>query len=712
MTEIVLEIVKNIKDPFERAVQFGNYYEARAQEGVLNQDQEAVQLNLGLAKEQFGTASSIKKDDPELLGRELRVLVSLEDWQVAEGLLAKINKVDSVQGLYYESYLKQAQKKWDDAAHLLENYLEKRPISVEGHLGLSRIYIQLGQGKEAFEQVQMAVSQDFSNLTANNALMLMMHSMYSKEGLNSLPSEQIKSMLVSIKRVLDLNPSDLTANRLLVTYESLWIVQLADQLNSPGMAEGVKKAYIESLAKLHNEVVQVCKYLISRDPRNTKNAVILAKAHYLYSRAVTDAQQQEQLWAEAEKVFKQAIEKNPDSVELVAEYGNFLRNTGRTGQDEKLLRDMIEQNSGEIKYEAMVKLAILYARQGQSQRATKVLEDALKEFKDKRQSKSMLAELFSKMKEYKKSLDIFSQLREKEDSEYLLTRHIETLLDMGQEEQSQALLDSEMKQKYPDSVATMLLSAKVALRRTKYAEAVAYADQTLAKDSKNRLALLIKSQAFYHNEQFQEAMDSLTRLRTMEPPTSSLGRTLLAQVNWSMGFYNDAISELQATVEQNPSYAAARDMLVKMLNARNRWEDLERLYADVIEVYPNDTRLYVEAGQASMQLGDKYLLKRQRSRALRQYNKGLALMQNAWKVNRETGKEQQKALNGLLRALLKTGQYQQVTALVDENLKKGYEDAGLLLGKAEAIYRLKRPQEALNLFEAILNMVSDKPELS
>ncbi|MCK4629669.1 MAG: hypothetical protein KAT56_11745, partial [Sedimentisphaerales bacterium] len=36
LTEIVLEIVKNIKDPFERAVQFGNYYEARAQEGVLN----------------------------------------------------------------------------------------------------------------------------------------------------------------------------------------------------------------------------------------------------------------------------------------------------------------------------------------------------------------------------------------------------------------------------------------------------------------------------------------------------------------------------------------------------------------------------------------------------------------------------------------------------------------------------------------------------
>ncbi len=47
-----------------------------------------------------------------------------------------------------------------------------------------------------------------------------------------------------------------------------------------------------------------------------------------------------------------------------------------------------------------------------------------------------------------------------------------------------------------------------------------------------------------------------------------------------------------------------------------------------------------------------------------------------------------------------------------QNLKKGYEDAALLLYQAEATYRLNRPQEALNLFESILNMVSDRPALS
>jgi len=512
--------------------------------------------------------------------------------------------------------------------------------------------------------------------------------------------------------VLSLEPSNLTANRLLVTYESFWMVRLANQVNSPGVAEGVKRAYTEALAKIHNEVVQTCKYLISRDPVNVKNIVMLAKAHYLYARAATDDQQRKQLWAEAEKVFKQAIEKTPDSVELVAEYGDFLRNTGKKRQDEKLLQDMIKQNSGEVKYQAMVKLGNLYARQGQLRQATEVLEKTLEEFRDKQQSKIMLAELFSKMKEYSKALDIFCQLREKEDSEYLLTRHIETLLDMGQEEQSQVLLDSQMKQEYPDAVATMLLSAKVSLRRTKYAEAVAYADQALAKNNQNRLALLIKSQALYYSEQFQEAMDSLVKLRALESPGSNLGRTLLAQVNWSLGFHNDAISELQAAVEQNPGYTAARDMLVKMLKERGRWAELERLYSNIIKVYPNDAKLHVEAAQASMQLGDKYLLKKQRDRATRQYEKGLALMQIAWKVSRETGEEQRAALDGLLRALLKTGQYQQVTTLATQNLKKGHEDAALLLYQAEATYRLNRPQEALNLFESILNMVSDRPALS
>jgi tetratricopeptide (TPR) repeat protein len=712
LAAIALETMKNTKDPFNRAVRLGGYYESLARENAIRQDQETAQRNWKLAKEQFSTATGIKKDDPEALGSEFRAAVGLEDWTVAEDLLAKINKVDSVQGLYYESHLKQSQKQWNDAANLLERYLEKRPISVEGRLILSRVYGQLGRGKESLEQVQTAVSQDFSNVAANNTLMFMMHNMYSQGGLSRLSSEQIKSMLAPIKRVLSLEPSNLTANRLLATYESFWIVQLADQVNSPGIAEGVKKAYIEALAKIYNEIVQTCKYLISREPDNVKNIVMLAKAHYLYARTATDDQQRNQLWAEAEKVFKQAIEKTSDSVELVAEYGDFLRGTGKKGQDEKLLQDMIKQNSGEVKYQAMVKLSDLYARQGQLQQATELLEKMLEEFKDKQQSKIMLAELFSRMKEYSKSLDIFRQLREKEDSEYLLTRHIETLLDMGQEEQSQALLDSQMKQEYPDSVATMLLSAKVALRRTKYAEAVAYADQALAKSSQNRLALLIKSQAFYYNEQFQEARDSLAKLRTIESSKSNLGRTLLAQVNWSLGFYNDAITELQTAVEQSPGYTAAREMLVKMLKARDRWEDLGSLYSDIIKVYPNDAKLYVEAAQASTQLGDKYLLKKQRNRAMRQYEKGLALMQNAWKVSLETGKEQRAALEGLLRIFLKTGQYQQVTALVTQNLKKGYEDAALLLYKAEAIYRLNRPQEALDLFESILNMVSDRPSLS
>ena len=712
LAEIALETMKNIKDPFDRAMRLGGYYESRARESAARQDQETAKRNWELAKEQFSTATGIEKDDMEVLGSEFRAVVGLEDWTGAENLLAKINKVDSVRGLYYESHLKQSQKQWNEAANLLESYLEKRPISVEGHLILSRIYGQLGRGKESLEQVQTAVSQDFSSVAANSTLMLMMHGIYSQGGLSHLSSEQIKSMLVPIKRVLNLEPSNLTANRLLAIYESFWIVRLGDQVNSPGMAEGVKKAHIEALTKIYNEVVQTCEYLIFRDPRDVKNIVMLAKAHYLYSRAITDDQQRKQLRTEAEKVFKQAIEKAPDSVELVVEYGNFLRSTGKKGQDEKLLQNMIEQNSGEVKYQAMVKLSDIYARRGQLRQATELLEKTLEEFEDKRQSKIMLAELFSKMKEYDKSLDMFRQLREKEDNEYLLTRHIEILLDMGQEEQSQELLDSRMKQEYPDSVATMLLSAKVALRRTKYAEAVAYADQALAKSSQNRLALLIKSQAFYYNEQFQEARDSLAKLRTLESSKSNLGRTLLAQVNWSLGFYNDAITELQTAVEQSPGYTAAREMLVKMLKARDRWEDLGSLYSDIIKVYPNDAKLYVEAAQASTQLGDKYLLKKQRNRAMRQYEKGLALMQNAWKVSLETGKEQRAALEGLLRIFLKTGQYQQVTALVTQNLKKGYEDAALLLYKAEAIYRLNRPQEALDLFESILNMVSDRPAMS
>ena len=220
----------------------------------------------------------------------------------------------------------------------------------------------------------------------------------------------------------------------------------------------------------------------------------------------------------------------------------------------------------------------------------------------------MLAELDARLNEYERALTLIQELRRGEDSESLATREAEFLLELGRTAEEERIL-AHMKETYADSLRTLLMAAKIAMRKTNYAEAVAYADKALAQNSRLTLAYLIKGQSYYYNGQFQEALGALETVREIEGEQSIVGRALRSQVNWELGLYNEAIQELQRALALNPGYEAAREQLIQMLTIRKRWEDLERLYSDTIAAQPRQVKGYIEAGRAALQQADEILRK-------------------------------------------------------------------------------------------------------
>jgi predicted Zn-dependent protease len=263
---------------------------------------------------------------------------------------------------------------------------------------------------------------------------------------------------------------------------------------------------------------------------------------------------------------------------LADDYGVFLRKTGRGGEGEKLLQDMIANSTGPEKHEAMMRLSDLYRRQHRYNQAGLLLVEVLKENPDHRPAGVMIMNLYVEMERYEDAIDIARQLHRDEDSEYLMSQHIEILLKAGRDDEAELLLE-QMRKSYPDSMNTPFLAANLAMRKTNYVEAVAYTDQIIAKDPKKSYAYLLKGMALFYQDtedHLQKAMETLKQLRNIEPSESVLGRDVLAEVYWRLGYYDDAISELKAVLSQYPDDMKLRNRLISKLKRRGRWSELDK----------------------------------------------------------------------------------------------------------------------------------------
>ncbi len=721
---IYLGVIGTVSDPLEKSKELGQFYLNQGFENQMRGEEDKSKQNFDLAQKELGAAAKAAPDDLSIQISLFRAALAKKDWSLAKSLVGNISGKDPVLGLSVEADLNIAQENWESVAQVLERYLLERPVSAQGHANLSQAYIQLGikkQGEKAnkdaetyfskaMEEAQESFQQDSQNIRTINLLASLLHQRNEQKGLENLGISEITEMVSLVEKALDLNLSNAMISRLGAIYYPLWTKWQSQSLALQKIDEETRKGLNEKISKIREKSISITRSLVDQNPGQVENWQLLAQLEYQYSQQEQDKARQEKLLAEVEKIYQEGMAANPSSPQLAAAYGEFLRKIGKEEGSEQALLDIIAKSEGAEKIQAQLNLGAIYYRHQEFDKAKQVLAEVLQADAANAGAMRMQVGISIQEGDYEAALDMYKKLRQIDDREDLMAGQIETLLALGQVEEAEGLL-KEMQEKHPDYVGTQMLSARVELRKTNYAAAIAYTDQALKSDETNSQAYLIKAQAQYYDQQFLPALETLKALRANVPAENNAGRMDVAKVYLALDRNDEAITELQSALQYEPQNEPIRKMLLGVFRNLGRWKELERLYDDTVKVYSKSVNARLEAGDSALQMVRKYLQEKDQEKAKEQMQRGVMLMGQAWQLSQESGEVQFPALLGMIRALQLANQNQQIIELVDKYSKGQATDALLLVSKAEALARLGKPEEALENYGKALDLAEGQGNL-
>jgi len=722
--EISLGVINAIADPLEKSREQGQFFLNQGFENQARGNEDQAKKDFELAKKELTAAARLAPEDQAIQISLFRTALAQKDWPTAKNLVGTISGKDPVLGLSVEADLNIAQENWEAVARVLERYLQERPVSAQGHANLAQAYIQLAIQKQkenadkdaelyfskAQEQARESFRQDSQNIRTMNLLASLIHQGNEQKGLENLGMAEITEMVSLVEKALDLNLSNEMMIRLGAIYYPLWTKSQSESLAAQKMDEQTRKSLNEKVSRIREKSISITRSLTSQNPQQAENWQLLAQLVYQYSQQEPDPGLQDKMLAEVDKIYQDGMAANPNSPQLAAAYGEFLRKIGKEEKAEDTLLDMIAKSEGAEKIQAQLNLAAVYYRHREFSQARKVVEDILQTEEKNVAALRMQSGILLQEGDYEAALDVYQKLRQIDDQEDLAAGQIEALLALGQVEEAEGLLQ-EMQKKYPDYMGTQLLSARVELRKANYAAAIAYADQALQSNENNIQAYLLKAQAQYYDQQLSPALETLKVLRARVPAENSVGRMDIAKVYLAMERTDEAITELESALQYEPQNEPIRKMLLGIFRNLGRWSELERLYDDTIYVYSKSVNARLEAGDSALQMVRKYIQENDQDKAKEQMQRGVTLMSQAWQLSQESGEGQFPALLGMIRALQLAGQNQQIIEAVDKYASGQATDSLLLVSKAEALARLGKPEEALENYGKAMDLAEGKEGL-
>ncbi|MBN2376947.1 MAG: tetratricopeptide repeat protein [Sedimentisphaerales bacterium] len=739
MSELKVQSLEQIKLPYERALQIGRFYLRRGNSYSADGNQAQAVIWWRKAKEQFSQARSLRQDDITVLRGLFGVVLKLEEWDEAQELIGVAGKMAESDVQLFEGDFKtsramaneakaaeleeagnsveanrlreEAQNLWSDAIDRMDRYLQENPLSSDIHTALAQACFKLQRYDKALEHAQKAVQQDKYDLRSNLLLAGQLHYRNLRAGLENLTQAQVIEMAQLLDRIAQINSRNETVLKYrVVYYPKLLAFQMGNYEQMQGLTDEDRVRILANFEKIHNMTVSSCRELIKMNPAEEMNWQALADVIYQYAQLISDSTRKQELYEQTEGIYKEALEKNPDSQRLAQAYRKFLDEIGRTGEVEKMLLSEYTNQTGEPKQQARLKLAGLYYRHNLFEPAERYLKEFLEQEPDNVQAAGLLAEVYAKTGNMEKSVELLSKYRtEHKNGEMLVWREIELLLQLKRLEEAEQLLDG-MKDKDQDKKYYLLLSSQLERSRANYVKAVEYADQLLLREPGNINALMAKAEALYYDKRLTEAEDCLKQARAALPVNSNQGRTMLSMVYWSQGNRDAALAELEAGLKQDPGATDIRRRLIQLLWADKRMDELERVYAETIKLYPKDYTIYVEAAEALARQGDEQRKKGLNRIASNLYKKAMGYMDQALQLSNEQKKDVRKVLISNIDILMRAGgqpQYERALSLANQGLGFDPKDIMMMVKKSEALYGLARKPEALSVYEQALALAGE-----
>jgi len=321
-----------------------------------------------------------------------------------------------------------------------------------------------------------------------------------------------------------IDPNNLDARTrvgsLLVQYESDEGIKEAERLatevtqKNPNHIEGhVLMAEVRAAQKRWDDAQAEFQKAISLDPARVET--YLHQARYYQRRSKSDAAQAQTFLAQAEQVFRQLIEKNPNTVGVRLAYGDFLFAGKRESEAEQQL---LQAHKTDPKDKlVLVALRRYYETQQRYDDAEKYLTRLVELDADKTVGRAQIIDLHARTGRVYQAVSEYQQLL-KDNPKYLrgYSRLAELLLELGDANAAMKNVEAALKES-PQDTDALLMRGRLRTLNGQYREAVGDLDQVLRLEPSMPAALYYAADAHLQNNDATQARLFVNRLLSFYP---------------------------------------------------------------------------------------------------------------------------------------------------------------------------------------------------
>jgi len=611
--EIEEQVLSSIADPIRRATQLGIFYR-----GYNEPEKAARQLNRAI---EIGTSQPHPSDGRGVsdgpafeqmkfaASHLLDIALVTKDWELAEKITetARRENLDNCQGLIFATRLAMAKGEFEDALAKIDECLKQRPVFSYAYMLRSDINASLGNEHASMEDIRKAASLNPLDGVIAKASANVLYRRNQKLG-DSVSSAQIVEVRTALERAIALNPGDLTLLDLYAEY-----IAPTEPLRAVAIRQDLQRA-----------------------APNMDNALLLGQLATDVAVKETNPQQKEALFGIAASAFEQARKINPSDKLMLYHYAQYFR---ARGQNEKAKALLQESQDEKLLWDH-------YFQRGQYDDAGRVLEQLYKGgTKDSVVLKGLLlvAEKTIDREAVKKYSEELIAIDGAEENNLI---QIEAFLRVGLIKEAEYKLQS-FKEKYPNEKRILLLQAWLLMRQGHLDKALELTNKNLQTNQNNPAAWRLRGEINYFLADYGKAISDFreSKLLSDEPVT----RISLAKAYMGAGRYEDAITELEVTIDAPGAPPEALVLLEGIYSQLDRKEALKRFYKETLEEFPDSVRWLNQAGAFAVKRGEF-------DKAGQLYKKAYLLRQQAHLAEDERNEVQDvlyvTAFDGYLKALL------------------------------------------------------------
>lgn len=349
---------------------------------------------------------------------------------------------------------------------------------------------------------------------------------------------------------------------------------------------------------------------------------------------------------------QRALEQDPDNMQSRFLYAGVLETMGRDGEASAIYQDLIKTNPDN--FDAYVLLSALYIKNKEFDKSIQTLE-ALKQ----RSSQPALAHYY-----------LGHAYELKQDLKTAETHYRKAFE-----------LEPRAKSAVGDLLRVQLLQGDVKRAR-------AFAKEVISADPGNLIARRVLSQLLMGENQFDEALEHLNVLKTVEQDATET-RFKIALIQLERQNYEEALRELLLVLAANPEHTEARFYLGSLYAAAGKNEEaIEELF----KITPGD-KMFVKSRTFAA-----FILRQERD------------LERAEKAVREAlaeSPDNQRILSYLILILRDAEKFESARELLEKAVETHADDPGLWFHYGVVLSDLGEEDEALEKMERVLILKPD-----